>query len=172
MDSFNEGSWRTLLDFMSPDDRAWLEENRGLIVSVMKGNSLDGATQPQLEYEALKQLLGAGPGASRPVIVQVASSGNYAVAYVHEPGQIQTMREIFLESEGGLWKIRRFLGARDNPPLLARLVKEKQSRGQPLDEDEKRFQANPQAYASQKRAQLLKESGQTPEGGQPPENLK
>ncbi|HEX2973053.1 MAG TPA: hypothetical protein VHP11_12015, partial [Tepidisphaeraceae bacterium] len=107
------------------------------------------------------QLIQIVPQGRRSIIAQLQTKDDRAVAYVHEPGHAETMREVFLAREGGLWKIRRFLGKRDSAEILGPLIKAKQAAKEPLDADEQQFAANAPLYPQQKRAELLREVGLT-----------
>lgn len=158
----NETACRVLLDFMSQDDRSWFERNFARMAEPNRPapRSTDPASvDPDKQFAALRQLIQIVPQGRRPIIAQFQAKDDHAVAYVHEAGHAETMREVFLVREGGLWKIRRFLGQRDSVEILGPLVKAKQAAKEPLDGDEQQFAANPQLYAQQKRAEMLREVG-------------
>jgi hypothetical protein len=103
-------------------------------------------------------------GHERPVVVRVAvdSSNNYGVAYIQPPGRVDLLREVFMVREGDQWRIRRFMGMRDDPAFLTRLVADKKDKGLPLSPDEQAFQKDPTAYAAQLRDRMLKDVGLSP----------
>lgn len=150
--------WRWLLEFMSYDDRQWLERNAEMLADQyvkMNPSSMAAAETPEKQtYAALKQLIQFGPGAVRPVIVRVDTKDTAGTAFVHDPNRLETMREVQLVKESGQWKIRRFLGSRDSRPVMEYLIKEKTRRGKPLEADEQAYAANPQAYAEKKKNEL------------------
>lgn len=163
-----EKEWRdSLLDFMSLEDKGWFDRNYTALAAWSEKN---GSGSPQTEEEkqfvALKDLLKVGQG-TRPLLVQIAVKDNLGVAYIQDPGNLQSMREVFMISEAGLWKVRRFMGVRDSPEVMAWLVKDKQAKGTALDAEEEQYVANPQGYAAQKRAELLREAGIVPSTGAP-----
>lgn len=162
-----------LLDFMSQEDRAWFERNLAWL-GARAGTIVSRSDQEQPSEEsrvqALQRLLHFGGEASRPIIaqVQLAASGELAVAYIHEPGRLETLREVFLIKEsGGLWKIRRFLGERDSAALMNQLIEQKRAADTQLDADEQLFTTLGAGYPAHKRQELLAEAGVPAAGPKP-----
>ena len=165
-DDYRIKEWRALLDFMSLEDRAWFERNYVFLAALNPrygGPSAKNAPAEEKQFAALLELLAFEPRKVRPVIVRIQTSESHGVAYIHQPGQFQTLHPIFLVREGEEWKIRRFLGARDSPRYLTGLIEEKKRQGAALEEEEQRYLAKPQRWAADKQAQMLRESGISPE---------
>ncbi|MCL5271661.1 MAG: hypothetical protein M1457_14150 [bacterium] len=159
---WRDDDWQVLLDFMSRDDVAWFERNYPRLAEqafTMKVTAGGGKGDRQRRFAALEALLPFGRRAPDLVVSQVREQGDRAVAYVHAPRDAATMREVFLVREGGLWKIRRFLGRRDDPEILKPLVESKRAGGETLSEDESDWLRDPAGYAARRRAVLLAEAG-------------
>jgi hypothetical protein len=162
---FRDDSWRGLLDFMSQDDMSWFDRNYKRLASLnprSEGTVAQGLSDDEKKFAALEVLIQFGAQAERPVIAQVQTQGVHAVAFVHDPGQPLSLRHVFLTCEGGLWKIRRFLGERDSPRVMDKLVQDKKYFGSGLDPDETRYVAQPSQYEDQLEAGMLREAGLDP----------
>src|SRR5690606_340727 len=147
---------------MSDDDRAWFEENQLTIASLsrrMEGVVARAASERERRYAALEVLLEWGPWVQRPVVSRVVEQYHFGVAYDHPPNDATRMREIFLIREGPYWKVRRFLGKRDEYRIMEAVAEKKYDAKEPLNEDERRFLDDPAGYAAWKRRQLLSQSG-------------
>jgi hypothetical protein len=162
----DDDSWRKLLAMTADEDLAWLDANLGLLAGYRPGA---GVTTPSPDPDARRHdaacyLLDSQLGHEHPVVVRIAIDAldNYGVAYVHPPGHIELLREVFLARQGTQWRIRRFMGMRDDPALLTRLVADKKDKGLPLSPDEQAFQKDPKAHAVQVRDRLLKDAGLSP----------
>jgi len=163
--SFRDDACRGLLDFMSQDDLSWFDRNTKRLASLnplSAGSAAQGLSEDEQKGAALEVLIPFGAQAQRPVIAQVQAQGIYAVAFVHEPDQPLSLRHVFLVREGGLWKIRRFLGERDSPRVMDKLIQNKKYLAVTLDPDEIQYLAKPAEYADQLEASMLREAGIDP----------
>ncbi|HOR29349.1 MAG TPA: hypothetical protein PLS90_04510 [Candidatus Sumerlaeota bacterium] len=161
----SDPDWQELLDFMSRDDRLWLDENRATLARL--DPDLNGRNPLHLKPEAqtwsaVHALLDFGSHKVRPVVSTLRVNGVHAVAYIHDPGRIDTIRPIFLVQESGYWKLRRFGGARDSEPVMRLLVESKSTSGLPLTAEDQAWQRNPAAYEQQMQDALLREAGVDP----------
>lgn len=156
--------WQRLTDFMSRDDLNWMESNRERLAMLAQkrfGGSLSPDEDRQ-RFAALRVLLGFGHQAERPLVSSIRIAEARAIAYVHPPGRIDKLSEVALINEGGLWKIRRFLGQRDSQEVMDHLVGQKQMQSEPLSTTEQRYLTDPAAWRASHRQQLLSEVGLTP----------
>jgi hypothetical protein len=117
------------------------------------------ASEGERRYASTRRLLGFSLAAPRLVVSTIETSGQYAVAYVHVPNRIETLKEIFLINEDGEWKIRRFMGERDNPTVIGALAEEKRFADEPLDADEQMYLDDPHTYQERRLVRLYEESG-------------
>jgi hypothetical protein len=163
---FKDAKWQGLLEYVATDDRAWLEANRQVVASLcneMSGVLAMAVTENEQRYGALKVLLGFGPMYQRPLVARVERSNQYAVAFTHLPNRAETMKEVFMIQENDRWRIRRFLGKRDDFGVMSAVTEKKRWSGEALDADEDDYVADPHGYETRMRAKLLNESGiQTP----------
>jgi hypothetical protein len=154
--------WRGLLQYMSREDGVWFERNFPRIakfVATKRGEEVPSGKEELQRYEALQWLLGFGFGVVRPEVSRVHTDQYSGVAYIHDPGRLDTLREVFLIQEDGVWMIRRFLGRRDGSRLMDYLCEQKRDDGEPLSQDEEAYLADPVRYGAKKRAQWLTEAG-------------
>ena len=89
------------------------------------------------------------------VVSQIVEREEHAAAYVHAPRDASTMHEVFLVREAGLWKVRRFLGKRDDPEVMKAIVEARNAQGNPLSEEEAQWQRDPTGAAARQRTALL-----------------
>lgn len=163
---YKEKGWETLLEFMSKDDLAWFETNYPLIAQTsqkMEGALAMAATEREQRYGATDVLLGLSTPQKQPTISQVQVNGDRGAVFVHQPGNVSTMRVIFVARDGDYWKIRRFLGRRDEYTLMKMLVETHEYSNTPLTDDETMFKADPQNYPIKKHNELMAEAGLTPD---------
>ncbi|MCE5228951.1 hypothetical protein LLG95_05065 [bacterium] len=153
--------WEDLIPFMSSEDMAWLEENRRLLAKFSP--QADPASDEREErFNALHVMLRFGKSLVHPTITKVHTHGDKGVVFVHEPGDVASMRALFIVNEGGYWKFRRFLGRRDEFEIMKYLADAHESAGVPPTGDETAFKADPTGYAFKKRNELLVEAGLPP----------
>jgi hypothetical protein len=165
---FKSDSWEKLLEMMGGDDRAWFQQNVRKLASLnprTEGVVALAVTPRERQFSALEYLLRFGQTSERSIVARVAtdSTNTYGVAWVHPPGRIDLLSEVFLIREMGEWKVRRFLGSRDERALLQSLVEDKTISGEPLTEDEESYKKDPRAYPAGKREELLSQAGVTPD---------
>jgi hypothetical protein len=158
-----DGRWMALLDAMSREDQAWFEENYVMIAESL-GRVKSDASDDEKRYATIGWLVDSDNRLNRPVVVRVGEdeSGSRAVAYVHPPQRPDLMHEVFLAKEGGYWRIRRFMGRRDDPELKKTLIAERLRRTLPADLELEAWKANPRGFEEGQRARLLAEVGLRP----------
>jgi hypothetical protein len=165
--SYSDGSWEIFLELISGDDHQWLDQNARILAG-LNGQSqgrTGSMSERELRYYALEYLLRFGWTGERLVVVRVGvdPTETFAVAYVHPPARVDQLREIFLISEAGRWKVRRFLGARDDPAVILPFLEARKAAGLELLTEEQAFAADPRGSAARKRAELLALVGLTPD---------
>jgi hypothetical protein len=162
---YSEGSWEVFLEMISSEDRQWLDQNTGLLARLsMDTGQSDSLSDREKRYHALRYMLRFGWSGERPILVQIAvdTKDTYGVAYVHPPGRLDQLREVFLINEGGRWKLRRFGGALDDPTVFGEIIEAKKNAGMELTAEERAMDENPAKHVADKRAELLSQSGLEP----------
>ncbi len=164
---YKEKGWEELLNFMSQDDRSWFEANSyhlAPLTQELEGVMALAATERERRYAVLRKLTRFGPPPQQWVVSQVKTNETHGVVFIHPPGDVTGLREVFIVKEGDYWKIRRFLGTRDDSTIMHPLVELKNEQGLPLSDDEIAYMADPQNYSGRKTAELRAQAGLVPAG--------
>lgn len=160
-------AWEQLLSLMSADDLGWFQDNTVRLASFNpKLSGADAAKLPSREqsFRALEYLLQLNEGKDRQIVIRIGvdAKDKFGVAYVHSPGSIQDLKEVFLCNENGTWRIRRFMGRRDDPEVMDKLIASKTAAGAALSADEEAYKKDPKQYAEKLRDKMLIEAGLNP----------
>ncbi len=158
---FDGGGWKELIQFMSDEDMAWLERNKSILASLAAQKPAAGDEEAE-RYAALQALLRFAKSFDRPVVTRVVTKGDIGAIYVHDKGNANSMRALFIVNEGGAWKFRRFLGRRDDYDIMKPLLQAHEAAQSGLTRDEELFKADPQGYWGKKRNEFLVELGLPP----------
>lgn len=158
---FDGTGWEELIQFISDEDMAWLERNRAILAGLSPQKPTPGDEREE-RYAALQVLLRFGKSFDRPVITRVFTKGDIGVIYIHDKGNANSLRALFIIQEGSAWKFRRFLGRRDEYDIMKPLLQVHEAAQAALSEDEELFKADPQGYWGKKRNEYLVELGLPP----------
>lgn len=159
---FKATGWEELTQFISSEDMDWLERNRSTLASLAPPQYRLGDDEREERYAALQALLRFGKSFDRPVITRAHTKGDIGVVFIHDKGNANSMRAVFIIQENGLWKFRRFLGRRDDYDIMKPLLQAHEAAQAGLSEDEESFKADPQGYWGKKRNGYLVELGLPP----------